>query len=121
MLHDVTKKETLFESLAYNVDFILRRNSHTEGTVSRFCRYAALASLEVTSCGTFSGLDPGWNSAAWKARIQTPRGQNLLRELTMLEIFKECFLAVTSLHCVFLEVVWSFYCVNTQLIIFWPV
>lgn len=36
-----------------------------------------------------------------EAQLQTPRGQNLSRELAMLEIFKECFIAVTSVHCVF--------------------
>lgn len=100
------KKKNLFENLPHKADSISRRNPHTKGTVSRFCRYAAFGSPEVTSCGTFSGLDFGWNSAAWKAQLQTPRGQNLSRELAMLEIFKECFIAVTSVHCVFFFPKW---------------
>ena len=51
------QKKNLFENLPHKADSISRRNPHTKGTVSRFCRYAAFGSPEVTSCGTFSGLD----------------------------------------------------------------
>lgn len=48
---------------------------------------------EVTSCGTFSGLDPGWNSAAWKSVSFRPLAEKtrviLLRMVTILESFKD--------------------------------
>ena len=54
----------------------MRQNPPNGGHGKSFYFPASLSTHDVTSCGTFSGLDPGWNSAAWKASAPDPSLRN---------------------------------------------
>ena len=81
----------MFQTPFASASCTLRQNPPYGGYGKSFYFPASLNTHEVTSCGTFSGLDPGWNSAAWKASAPDPslrNSRNLVRMVAILESFK---------------------------------